>query len=183
MKGYLFLPITVGLITSSVSTEQGQEPPRIHELRRRYLLASDGFYSSLAGRLGIVEGFSAALASNALYLHAGAPIIQGRAEIHDFLRNTYPIPTSLTWRHASGDVSQNGRLGYTWGWTELRVDGGTVHHGKYIAFWKLEHGLWEATPAQRHVSALMATSLQRCDPAPRVSQDSRPATAWAPEVT
>jgi ketosteroid isomerase-like protein len=152
MKPYLFTALTVGLISGAVPREQTQDSEGIHDLQRRYLLATDRFYSFLSGTLGIVDGFTAELDTSALYLHVGAPIIQGRDQIREFLQNTYPNPTFMTWRHASGDVSANGKLGYTWGWTELQIDGGTVQYGKYIAFWKLEHGLWKAVAYMRNPS-------------------------------
>lgn len=145
------LSILLGLAIAQSSTGQ-QERPQLHQLQRDYLLATDCFYSFLSGVLGIVEGFSAQLAPDALYLHVGQDIIQGRDAIRDFLEETYPNPTALTWRHASGDVSEDGSLGYTWGWTELRVDGGSVQHGKYISFWKLERGLWKVVAYMRNPS-------------------------------
>ena len=151
MKTRLVLALITGL-AGGVPGEHDEGSRHTHERQRDYLLATDRFYSLLSGALGIVEGFSAQLAPDALYLHPAAPIIQGRSEIRDFLARTYPTPTVFTWRHASGDVSENGRLGYTWGWTELREDGGPVQYGKYIAFWKREHGLWKVVAYMRNPS-------------------------------
>jgi ketosteroid isomerase-like protein len=153
MTPYLLVAITVGSIGAGAPQQQSEKQRGIHELQRNYLLASDDFYSFLSSELGIVEGFTSELAPNAIYLHPGAPLMQGRAEIQDFLRQTYADPTVLTWNHASGDVSANGRLGYTWGWTELQVNGGLVQYGKYLSFWKLEHGLWKVVAYMRNLSA------------------------------
>jgi len=145
--------LAAGRGTDSKETQTiHQELHSIHAFQRDYLLATDRFYSFVSGSLGIIEGFTAQLSRDALYLHAGADIIQGREVAEEFLAGVFTSPTSLTWRAASGDVSEDGRLGYTWGWTELSIDGGPVQHGKYISFWKLERGLWKVIAYVRNPS-------------------------------
>jgi ketosteroid isomerase-like protein len=129
-----------------------------HRLQREILLAFDRLHSDLTDRWGIVDGFVSLLSQDVLYLHVGASIIQGRNETRDFLAMVFANPSSfrLRWTTMAGDVSQDGRLGYTVGWTELTViasDGRTtVQHGKYVSFWRLSHGIWRVVAYVRNPS-------------------------------
>ncbi len=129
-----------------------------HGLQRDILLAFDRLHSDLTERRGIVDGFVTLLARDVLYLHAGAPLIQGRDETRDFLAMVFAGPSSfrLRWSTMTGDVSEDGRLGYTIGWTELTItapDGRTtVQHGKYVSFWRKRQGIWRVEAYVRNPS-------------------------------
>ena len=78
---------------------------------------------------------SAVFTDSAVYLHPGAPLIRGATNIRAFLagdtsmRNVVRTPSYA-------DVSNDGALGYTYGWLRL-----TGERGKYLACWrKLSEG-------------------------------------------
>ncbi len=96
---------------------------------------------------------SAAFTDSAAYLHPGAPLIRGARNISAFLagdtsmRNVVRIP-------AYADVSSDGTLGYTYGWTRS-----TGERGKYLACWrKLSEG-WRVSAYARSKPIPMADSV------------------------
>lgn len=67
-------------------------------------------------------------ADDAAYLHPGAPIVRGRDAIRAIVTDSLG-PT--TWTPEYADVSDDGSLGYTYGWTRQ----GDLQ-GKYLACWR-----------------------------------------------
>ena len=93
---------------------------------RRALVAAD---SALA-----LDG--AAFTDSAVYLHPGSPLVRGASHITTFLSDA-KIARSLRREPVFADVSLDGSLGYTWGWT--RAEG---TRGKYLACWRKEADGW-----------------------------------------
>lgn len=88
--------------------------------------------------------FLSAFADDARYLHPGAPLVRGRDAIRAVLAGT---PTAVTWTPEYADVSDDGTLGYTYGWTHL-----TDQQGKYLACWRRRAdrgGPWRITAYAR----------------------------------
>ncbi len=103
---------------------------------RDALLAADRALSEQTASLGMVNGFTPALNEGAAYLYPGAPLLRGADHIRSFLESTDSIVTQ-TWSPLFADVSADGRLGYTYGWT--RSGGG---RGKYLACWQRTRDAW-----------------------------------------
>lgn len=79
---------------------------------------------------GRATDFSSLFADDAAYLHPGAPIARGR----DAIRAVAADPLGpTTWAPEYADVSDDGTLGYTYGWTR-QAD----LQGKYLACWRRE---------------------------------------------
>jgi ketosteroid isomerase-like protein len=93
---------------------------------RQALLAAD---SALA-----LDG--AAFTDSALYLHPGSPLVRGASHITTFLADAR-VARSLRREPVFADVSVDGSLGYTWGWTRSE---GT--RGKYLACWRKDANRW-----------------------------------------
>ena len=124
---------------------------------------------------------SAAFTDSGAYLHPGAPLIGGAKNISAFLsgdtsmRNVVRTP-------AYADVSSDGTLGYTYGWTRSPGE-----RGKYLACWrKLPEG-WRLSAYARtqpvpvadsvplpipRKAAMDATVRGRADPAELLRVDS-----------
>jgi ketosteroid isomerase-like protein len=103
---------------------------------RDALLAADRALSEQTASLGMVNGFTPALHESAAYLYPGAPLLRGADHIRSFLESTDSIVTQ-TWSPLFADVSTDGRLGYTYGWTR---SGGS--RGKYLACWQRTRDAW-----------------------------------------
>ena len=146
---------------------------------RDALLAADRTLSEKTAALGVMEGFLPALADGAAYLHPGAPLLRGSASIRTFFE-TADSAEKTSWAPAFADVSADGRLGYSYGFT--RADG---RRGKYLACWLKERDGWRiiayartsAVPVTDAVAAprAVAPSVQirgRADPAELIRADS-----------
>ncbi len=103
---------------------------------RDALLAADRALSDKTASLGMVHGFMPGLNEGAAYLYPGAPLLRGTDRIRSFLESTDSI-VQQTWAPVFADVSADGRLGYTYGWTR---SGGT--RGKYLACWQKTGDGW-----------------------------------------
>ena len=140
------------------STEQSLAERRGHEELRAGLLAADRALERQTERLGIVEGFLRGAADDLSYLHPDQEIIEGRAATRAFLRATYPQQqlVKLAWTTASGDVSHDGSLGYSFGWTAFSArdaQGNPITQpGKYISFWRRGADRWRLIAFMRNAS-------------------------------
>jgi ketosteroid isomerase-like protein len=103
---------------------------------RDALLAADRSLSDKTAAHGMVKGFLPSMTEGAAYLYPGAPLLRGTDPIRTFLETADSIVTQ-TWTPAFADVSADGRLGYTYGWTWA---GGT--RGKYLACWRKDGSGW-----------------------------------------
>ena len=135
---------------------------------REELLEADRALARATELVGMMDAFVPALADNAAYLHPGAPLLRGRGPIRDFLQTAAPL-AGLTWSPAYGEVSEDGQLGYTYGWTRYGDN-----QGKYLACWrKSRDGDWRisayvrTTPIPLPDPGPMPDELQR-QPTPQV---------------
>jgi ketosteroid isomerase-like protein len=119
----------VVLVTALVSPDRERD--------RAALLAADGAHARSADFLG-------AFADDATYLHPGSPLVRGKRAIRALL-DTATGSGVVTWTPEYADVSSDGTLGYTYGWTRL-----ADQQGKYLACWRRKPaGLWRVTAYAR----------------------------------
>lgn len=98
------------------------------ERDRAALLAADRAHAR-------ATDFTSAFADDATYLHPGAPLVRGKEAIRTILAGS---PGPLTWAPEDADVSGDGTLGYSYGWTHL-----SDQRGKYLACWQRRtNGPW-----------------------------------------
>jgi ketosteroid isomerase-like protein len=117
---------------------------------RAALLAADRAHARSAD-------FLSAFADDARYLHPGAALVRGREAIRTVVAGS---PGPVTWTPEYADVSDDGTLGYTYGWTRL-----ADQQGKYLACWrKRADGPWRITAYARTKLATGTTA----PPAPDV---------------
>jgi ketosteroid isomerase-like protein len=109
---------------------------------REQVLAADSAHARATAAEGLATGFVRYLSDSAVYLEPNVGYIRGKSLIAAHLAGT-PAGTSLTFHAAQADVSADGAVGYTFGWTELTAPGAATQHGKYIAFWRRQaDGHW-----------------------------------------
>jgi ketosteroid isomerase-like protein len=110
---------------------------------RERLLAADSAHAAAVATAGIAEGFSRYLSADAVYLEPDTEYIQGSDRIKAFLA-AHHAAAELRFGPARADVSGDGNVGYTIGWTMLASAGSPARHGKYIAFWRKQpDGSWK----------------------------------------
>lgn len=107
------------------------------ERDRAALLAADRAHAR-------ATDFLSAFADDATYLHPGALLVHGRDAIRAVLVAA-PEAGPVTWTPAFADVSDDGTLGYTYGWTAL-----ADQRGKYLACWRRRaNGPWRISAYTR----------------------------------
>lgn len=105
--------------------------------------------------------FLSPFADDASYLHPDAPLVRGTQAIRAVLAGS---PGPVTWTPEYADVSDDGTLGYTYGWTHLGD-----RQGKYLACWrKRADGPWR-------IAAYARTRLDSGSPAPPPAPEAVPA--------
>jgi len=114
----------------------------------------------------MVRGFLPSLTEGAAYLYPGAPLLRGTDHIRAFLESTDSI-VMQTWTPAFADVSADGRLGYTFGWTH-----GAGTRGKYLACWQKTGSGWR----------LAAYASTRLTPVTDSASPTRPGGELSPQV-
>jgi ketosteroid isomerase-like protein len=160
-----------------VGAQQGPLSPAQYAAARRGLLAADSAHARATQSRGMVPGFISALSENAMYLEPGTDHIQGKSKIQTFLSAQKPA-RKLSFRPALAEVSVDGRVGYTIGWTTLADSSGpTVQNGKYIAFWRRQRdGTWQVEAWNRSRAA-EAPGTSPVLPAAQQAPASKPAPA------
>lgn len=142
--------------------------------------ASDRDALLAANRSLSASDFSRAFTDSAAYLYPGAPLLRGAAAIRSFIGTGESI-VAFTWAPAFADVSLDGRLGYTYGWTQS-----SGMRGKYLACWRKTSGGWriaayvvtkqvpvsDSAPPQSRTRELSAQVRGRADPRELISADS-----------
>jgi ketosteroid isomerase-like protein len=103
---------------------------------RDALLAADRALSQKTASLGLVSGFMPALTDDAAFLYPGAPLLRGLDRIRAFV-GTGDTIQKQTWSPVFADVSADGRLGYSYGWTRAPRS-----RGKYLACWQKTGNTW-----------------------------------------
>jgi ketosteroid isomerase-like protein len=122
-----FLVITLMLVVAGASA--GRD--------RNELMEADWTLARATELVGMSQAFLPALTDDAVYLHPGAPLLRGRGKIRDYLATAAPL-AGLTWVPAYADVSADGTVGYTYGWTRFGDN-----QGKYLTCWrKSRDGEW-----------------------------------------
>ena len=117
-----------------------------HAQLRQALFAADAVHTSLIAAWGPVKGLMAMMDDDATLIVAGQDILTGRRAIRPVLQALYPAGTTfnVTRTLAGGEISNDGDLGYTFGWYEQTATpaGGatTTSYGTYISAWQREGG-------------------------------------------
>lgn len=133
---------------------------------RDALLAADRALSSRTTSLGMIHGFLPGMTEGAAYLHPGAPLLRGTSSIRAFLE-TADTGDRVAWSPVFADISADGRLGYSYGFTH-----GGGKRGKYLACWLKEREGWRLVAYARSRPVPVTDSV--ADPAPRAVTSKEP---------
>jgi ketosteroid isomerase-like protein len=122
------------------------------------LFAADAAHTASIAQLGPVDGLVRAMRGNALYLAADIDVVQGKSGIRAAVAAAEPdaAHTSLKRTLAGGDVSADGRFGFTFGWLEKTrpaSDGTTLtSYGTYVSTWARDDDAFRVTAYYTRVS-------------------------------
>ena len=140
---------------ASASGEGGEASDAAHrDLRvaRAELLAADRAFAAAAAGVTIVEGLTAPLAPDGIFLTPAVPgFARGPAQASAAL-SLNPLNTGghVSWFPIRGDVSSDGRHGYTYGYADFHFDNGAVLLTKYQSYWeKQADGAWRIAAYKR----------------------------------
>lgn len=135
---------------------------------RTTLLAADRALAEASVRSGLRAALAGGLADQAVLVHAGAPVLRGRATILAALAGD-PVLDSVTvgWEARDGWVSADSTFGITAGTTRIAPHAGEARTGAYIAGWRRVGSTWRLV-------GLMQTGVVS---APRTWYDP----AWGPK--
>jgi len=132
---------------------------------RDALLTADRALSERTATAGMASGFIPALTDDAAFLYPGAPLLRGVDRIREFV-GAGDVIQKQTWSPVFADVSADGRLGYSYGWT--RSAGA---RGKYLACWQKIDDTWRlaAFASSRPASDSISPARVRGVAGPQVS--------------
>ena len=139
----------------SVASGEGAEASAAAHLdlrdARAELLAVDRAYAEAARSVNLIDALVAPLAPDVVFLAPGPVIVRGPDAARALLSATPSNALSKwSWTAIRGDVSSDGREGYTMGYTELTQPSGTVLPGRYVAYWaKQADGTWKVEAYKR----------------------------------
>jgi ketosteroid isomerase-like protein len=139
--------ITTAVACGGAATEEPSTGARQSALAqgasgREALFAADALHTAQIRQLGPVDGVVRSMRGNVLYLATGIDIVQGKQNARAALQAEDPDSSHTTLERtlAGGDVSADGRFGFTFGWLRrtAAAPGGTVTFGTYVSSWERE---------------------------------------------
>lgn len=109
------------------------------------LLKADRDFSALSVREGMHKAFLAFVADSGVLLRDKAWPVVGRNALADLLSRSSDTSFVLTWEPAYEKIAASGELGYTYGFSTLRVKAtGEEFRGCYLTVWeKQADGSWK----------------------------------------
>jgi ketosteroid isomerase-like protein len=142
----------VTLLTLSLSSACGPAPTGTAEATqataasapRETLELADALLAKTVEQAGPVQGFWPFLAEDAVFLEPFIDIVRGRDAIRSALAAAQPDgqAVSLRLHRVASGASDDGALGYTFGWFEETREGGATAYRKYLAMWRRDGGHW-----------------------------------------
>lgn len=143
--------------------------------RGALLDAEDALSVALAAR-SPADAFRDVLAADVVFAVPGADLARSREAAQALLA---PMSATRTTLHrVGGATSQDGRLGYTFGWfLRTAAAGAATTHGKYLAAWRAEPGGWRVDAMQLRVAKRSPT------PSPATGHRGAPAPGDAAALT
>ncbi|MEO7999466.1 MAG: DUF4440 domain-containing protein [Gemmatimonadaceae bacterium] len=132
-------------IAFSASTAVAQNPTA----NRAALLAADRAFATSSASTDLVSGITAMLADSVTMIALGE-LFHGVPAAREALgRNPDNAKSTYKWTPLQGDVSNDGQVGYTMGFTSWKKPDGTEVPGKYVAFWTKQRGAWKVLVYKR----------------------------------
>ena len=109
------------------------------------LLQRDREWAAMAAEGGDVERLLAFWSDDAIVVPPGAPVVQGKAAIREYVQKALAIPGfRIRWHPANATVSADGTVGYTTGENAVTVpgpDGKLITiAGRYATVWRRDQG-------------------------------------------
>jgi ketosteroid isomerase-like protein len=109
------------------------------------LLERDREWAAAASEGRDVERIVSFWSDDAKVFPPGAPVIEGKPAIREFVTGSLSIPGfHITWETAEAVVAPGGEMGYTIGWNQITMpdaDGNLrTEKGRGVAIWRREPG-------------------------------------------
>lgn len=132
-------------IALSTSTASAQNPAA----NRAALLAADRAFAIASASTDLISGITGMLADSVTVIALGE-LFHGVPAAREALgRNPDNAKSTYKWTPLQGDVSNDGQVGYTMGFTTWKKPVGSEAPGKYVAFWTKQRGAWKVLVYKR----------------------------------
>jgi ketosteroid isomerase-like protein len=138
------------LALSSAAAAEDHAPPNLNVVRAN-LLAAEQAYSEASSQSTILDFLPGLFDDAGTIITGGPPFPRGPAAIREVLAlNPLNAASTLTWKAIRTDVSNDGSMGYTYGYWQTTIGGAPGAVGKYIAFWRRQtNGEWKLAAFKR----------------------------------
>ncbi|MEP6833705.1 MAG: nuclear transport factor 2 family protein [Gemmatimonas sp.] len=120
---------------------------------RAALLTADKTFGSNSANTDLISGLSAMFADSVTLIALGEQFHGVSAAREALGRNADNAKSTITWTPIQGDVSADGNIGYTMGFTTWKKPDGSQVPGKYVAFWAKQRGAWRVLVYKRTARA------------------------------
>lgn len=159
--------LTIALLVPGLVAAQAGTADRL--ARRDELLAADRALSDSVLTLGYAEGVTRAATPDLAILWAGAPVIAGQQQVHDFLlAQTALQRLRLRWVPLYAEVSGDGTFGVSYGVTGVVPAGAAdtatapLRFAKYLSAWRSEPAGWRLV-AQAQIGVTRSQEVTLAD--------------------
>lgn len=142
MNRLLFLSLAFSLLTISCN------PKADTDAVKKDIFNTEKAFEKMCAEKGIAEAFAFYADENAVVLRAGDSLIKGKENIKQFYDSKNLKKASVQWTPDFIEVSEDGKLGYTYGkytWKQIGEKGDTIKSsGVFHTVWKKQpDGSWK----------------------------------------
>ena len=138
--------VAAALAASLTTTQANTQTPAAN---RAALLAADRSFGSNSANTSLISSLSAMFADSITLIALGEQFHGISAAREALNRNADNAKSTITWTPLQGDVSADGNVGYTMGFTAWKKPDGSLVPGKYVAFWTKQRGAWRVLVYKR----------------------------------
>ncbi|MEP6765178.1 MAG: hypothetical protein ABJB66_12740 [Gemmatimonadaceae bacterium] len=161
-----FATIVVAFAASCAILPTSSLHAQSNEANRKALLAADRAFAKSAEGGDVIEAI-AGMMSDSVTLIALGDLFHGIPKVREALsRNSDNVKSKYSWSPLYGEVSADGKTGFTLGFTMLKKSDNSEVPGKYVAYWTKGASGWKVLVYKRTARAAGDVSMTE-EPGPK----------------